>query len=101
MLVNRVEKWAKRAKSATETSQTLAYERTGDNDKFLPLIISPENARAAVGDVVQAPFVIANSMREVQPEINVLVSPLPERLFARKPEGVPDWTLPAGQESSS
>ena len=30
---------------------------------------------------------IANSMREVQPEINLLVSPIPERLFARTPDG--------------
>ena len=28
-------------------------------------------------------------MREVQPEINILVSPIPERLFARTPEGAP------------
>ena len=70
-------------------SKTLVYERTGEDDKYLPLIMSPENARAAVGDSSQAPFVVANSMREVQPEINILVSPIPERLFARKPEGVP------------
>ena len=45
-----------------------------------------------------APFVVPNSMREVQPEINLLVSPVPERLFARTPEGVPAWTLPMGEE---
>ena len=61
--------------------------------------MSPENARAAVGDSSQAPFVVANSMREVQPDINILVSPIPERLFARKPEGVPDWVLPVVEES--
>ncbi len=37
-------------------------------------------------------------MREVQPEINLLVSPMPERLFARTPEGAPAWTLPVGEE---
>lgn len=47
---------------------------------------------------MEAPFVIANSMREVQPEINVLVSPVPDRLFARQPDGVEDWTLPVGDE---
>ncbi|WP_432793898.1 DISARM system helicase DrmA [Rhodococcus ruber] len=98
LLVNRLDRWAERAKRATEMSKTLVYERTGEGDKYLPLIISPENAKAAVGDSVQAPFVIANSMREVQPEINVLVSPLPERLFARAPEGAPEWTLPSGED---
>jgi len=33
-------------------------------------------------------------MREVQPEINILVSPIPERLFAYVPDGAPTWTLP-------
>ena len=47
---------------------------------------------------MEAPFVIANSMREVQPEINLLVSPVSERLFARTPEGVPEWTLPSGED---
>ena len=79
-------------------SKTLVYERTGEGDKYLPLIISPENAKASVGGSMEAPFVIANSMREVQPEINLLVSPVPERLFARTPEGVPAWTLPIGEE---
>ncbi|MDQ1247252.1 MAG: hypothetical protein QG597_1622, partial [Actinomycetota bacterium] len=44
------------------------------------------------------PFVVANSMREVQPEINILVSPIPERLFAHVPDGAPRWTLPVGDE---
>ncbi len=98
LLVNRVERWSERARRAIEMSKTLVYERTGEGDKYLPLIISPENAKASVGGSVEAPFVIANSMREVQPEINLLVSPLPERLFTRTPDGVADWTLPAGDE---
>jgi hypothetical protein len=94
LLVNRLDRWVERAKRAAEMSKTLVYERTGEDDKYLPLIMSPENARAAVGDSSQAPFVVANSMREVQPDINILVSPIPERLFARKPEGVSDWCFP-------
>ena len=74
------------------------YERTGEGDKYLPLIISPENAKASVVSSSQAPFVIAHSMREVQPEINILVSPIPERLFAYVPEGAPTWTLPVGAD---
>lgn len=99
LLINRLDRWVERAKRAAEMSKTLVYERTGEDDKYLPLIMSPENARAAVGDSSQAPFVVANSMREVQPDINILVSPIPERLFARKPEGVPDWVLPVVEES--
>ena len=98
LLVNRIDRWTERAKRAAEMSKTLVYERTGEGDKYLPLIISPENAKASVGGSIEAPFVIANSMREVQPEINMLVSPLPERLFARAPDGAPAWTLPAGED---
>jgi hypothetical protein len=98
LLVNRLDRWAERAKRAAEMHRTLVYERTGEGGKYLPLIISPENAKASVGGSLEAPFVIANSMREVQPEINLLVSPVPERLFARAPEGVADWILPIGEE---
>jgi hypothetical protein len=98
LLVNRIDRWSERAKRAAEMSKTLVYERTGDGDKYLPLIISPENAKASVGGSIEAPFVIANSMREVQPAINLLVSPLPERLFMRAPDGAPEWALPAGED---
>ena len=56
--------------------------------------MSPENARA-LGDAPQnPPIVVANSMREVQPEINLLVSPLKERLFAVPPPGgAPVWEV--------
>jgi hypothetical protein len=96
--VNRIDRWTERAKHAAEMSKTLVYERTGEGDKYLPLIISPENARAAVGGSLEPPFIIANSMREVQPEINLLVSPVSERLFARALEGAPAWTLPSGDD---
>lgn len=96
LLVNRIDRWSERAKRASDMSKTLVYERTGEGDKYLPLIISPENAKASTGGSIEAPFVIANSMREVQPEINLLVSPLPERLFSRAPDGAPEWVLPVG-----
>jgi hypothetical protein len=97
-LVNRIDRWSQRAQQAAKMERTLVYERTGDSDKYLPLIISPENAKASVGGSNEAPFQIPNSMREVQPEINVLVSPLPERLFAVAPEGAPEWVLPTGDD---
>lgn len=99
LLVNRIDRWTERAKRATDMSRTLVYERTGEGDKYLPLIISPENAKASVGGSTEAPFVIANSMREVQPEINVLVSPIPDRLFARPPADAPAWALPSGEDN--
>lgn len=98
-LVNRIDRWADRANRASDMHRTLVYERTGEGDKYLPLLMSPENAKAGVGSSNQAPFVVANSMREVQPEINILVSPIPERLFAHVPDGAPRWTLPVGDES--
>lgn len=47
-----------------------------------------------------APFVVANSMREVQPEINLLVSPVEERLVYIAPPGSPQWELPEAREES-
>ena len=97
-LVNRIDRWAEWAGRAGDMHKTLVYERTGDGDKYLPLLMSPENAKAGLKSANQPPFVVANSMREVQPEINILVSPIPERLFAKTPEGAPTWTLPVGDE---
>jgi len=99
-LVNRLDRWSERAKRAAEMSKTLVYERTGESDKYFPLLISPENAQMTAVDPTQAPFVVANSMREVQPDINILVSPIPERLFARAPEGVREWSLPLGEDGA-
>jgi hypothetical protein len=95
-LVNRIDRWADRAKRANEMHKTLVYERTGEGDKYLPLLMSPENAKASAAAATDAPFVVPNSMREVQPEINILVSPIPERLFAHVPDGAPSWALPVG-----
>jgi hypothetical protein len=94
-IANRIERWTQRSAFATARSQSLVYEKTGDSGKYLALLASPENEKAAIGGQNGAPFVVANSMREVQPEINLLVSPVPERLYAHAPEGVPAWELPA------
>lgn len=99
MLVNRIDRWAERASRAGQMNRTLVYEKTGDDPQYMPLIISPENSRAQVGSAAEAPFVIPNSMREVQPEINILVSPVADRLFARPPDGAPVWALPADGDS--
>jgi hypothetical protein len=99
-LANRLDQWNVRADFAHKRGQTLVYERTGESDAYLQLMISPENAKAHLDIKSRAPFVIAHSMREVQPEINMLVSPLPERLFAVEPDNAPQWTLPANEDAS-
>ncbi|RZU76890.1 hypothetical protein EV384_5596 [Micromonospora kangleipakensis] len=98
-LINRLDQWNARGRYAGKLSKTLVYERTGDNDSYLPLLISPENAKAHQGQPDRAPFVVAHSMREVQPEINLLVSPLPERLFVVEPDDAPSWELPEGEDA--
>jgi hypothetical protein len=95
LLANRVDRWAAQASQAIKLGQTLVYERTRGDNKFSPLMISPENARSETGSSQKPPFEVANSMREVQPEINVLVSPLPDRLFAQPPDDAPKWQLPS------
>ena len=47
------------------------------------------------------PFVVANSMREVQPEINLLVSPIKDNLVYIAPPGAPRWEFPPAEEASS
>ncbi len=101
LLTNRIDHWTRRARTAVEETKTLVYERTGRGDEYLPLLMSPENAKTAAGSSAEAPFTVANSMREVQPEINVLVSPKQDRLFMRPAEGSPEWTLPPPPEDES
>jgi hypothetical protein len=94
LLVNKIDRWNERAQLATRMSRTLVYEKTGDGDSYLPLMISPENFRSIAGDSEIAPFIVANSMREVQPEINILVSPVEDRIFNMPPEHAPTWNFP-------
>ena len=90
-LVNALDQWVNRRKHLAELQQSLVYERGSDGSKYDALIMSPENARSRTDDVDGPPFVVANSMREVQPEINLLVSPIKDNLFYREPPGTPQW----------
>jgi hypothetical protein len=101
LMVNKIDRWTERENHASAQNKTLVYERTGEGDVYLPLIVSPENFRSSAGGNVEAPFVVANSMREVQPEINILVSPVKDRRFMIPPEGAPTWTLPAAEEDGA
>lgn len=76
-LNNRVDTWSKRRAYVQQKQHTLVYEKVpnGKEGEFSPLLLSPESSRADASLHDHAPFVVANSMREVQPEINLLVSP--------------------------
>jgi hypothetical protein len=92
-LLNRLDQWVKRRTFLAGLHKVLVYERVWDEGQYGPLMISPENARA-VDSKDMAPFVVPNSMREVQPEINLLVSPIKENLIYLEPPGSPAWSMP-------
>ncbi|MDO5696761.1 MAG: DISARM system helicase DrmA [Dermatophilus congolensis] len=98
-LLNRLDQWEKRRTSVIQRGFSLAYERVGDASTFAPLMRSAENVRSRDDALENAPFIVANSMREVQPEINLLVSPIPERLFYEEPMSAPEWHTPAEETS--
>ena len=92
-LQNRLDLWQQRRDHAEAHGRVLVYEKAKDNSEET-LLISAENARNRAGGLDLPPFVVANSMREVQPEINILVSPDPKRLFLTEPAGAPRWQPP-------
>ncbi|MDO4243593.1 MAG: DISARM system helicase DrmA [Actinomyces sp.] len=83
--------WKRRKDKVTSRGGGLVYERGADDERFFALLRSAESSggHAPRGD--EAPFVVAGSMREVQPEINLLVSPDPTRLIDRAMEAAPPW----------
>jgi len=87
-LVQRLDRWRDKA---ADTKGALVYERVPKNQVFWPLLISPEATVPSVADRV---FVVANSMREVQPELNLLVSPSADRLAFKEPTDSPSWHIP-------
>jgi hypothetical protein len=98
-LVNALDQWVGRRKHLADLQQSLVYERGSDGSRYDALITSPENARSHADGVNGPPFVVANSMREVQPEINLLVSPIKENLFYIAPPGTPTWEFPPEETS--
>ena len=91
-LRNRLGLWENRRTQVIAEGKSLAYERISDPSKFGPLLRSAENVASREAGVKDPPFVVANSMREVQPEINLLVSPDPKRLHYVDPLTAPRWT---------
>lgn len=93
----RVEYWSQRKKELLAQGKTLVYERVRKGSGQGPLMIGAEATTRK--DVVEgAPFVVPNSMREVQPEINLLVSPDPKKLFLMPADHQPEWAFPTPDE---
>ncbi|MFC2802339.1 MAG: helicase-related protein, partial [Peptidiphaga sp.] len=87
----RLSEWRRREKDAAGRGGELVYERGADDARFFALLRSAESSGGHTPQRDEAPFVVAGSMREVQPEINLLVSPDPSRLVDRAPEDGPAW----------
>ncbi|BCK57499.1 DISARM system helicase DrmA [Nocardia wallacei] len=98
-LRNRVDHWFDRRAEADNRGHQLAYEKL-PNDKFEPLMMSAEDADQLRDSRTAAPFEVANSMREVQPEINLLVSPDPAKLRYDIPLSAPRWELPEAKDNA-
>ncbi len=87
-IVLRLDKWTERA---TATSGALTYtKKTLPKQIVEQLLISPEDSIGEEGDRL---FQVANSMREVQPEIDLLVSPFPGKLAEPVTATTPKWTF--------
>ncbi len=94
-LNNRLDRWSARRKKLLESSRVLVYERAKPGSNEAALMIGAETG--LVPDDNTPPFVAANSMREVQPEINLLVSPKESRLMVTTADA-PGWLFPAPKE---
>lgn len=90
-LAGRVGEWKKRQREVAKKHGELVYERGADAVKYFPLLRSAESAGSRGSRPDDAPFVVAGSMREVQPEINLLVSPDPIRLVDDSTDNAPAW----------
>ena len=91
-LLQRLDRWYDKA---NEYGGALVYEPTRKGQVEWPLLISPETTVTTPADRV---FVVANSMREVQPEFNLLVSPARGNLAFKEPAAAPAWDFPEGDE---
>jgi hypothetical protein len=95
-LKNRLGQWLKRKQFTSQKHQQLVYERfpQGKDGDFAPLVRSP--ASSVSDNLSGPPFKVANSMREVQSEINLLVSPVKDRMMSWELENSPPaWVLPS------
>ena len=97
-LTSRVGEWRKRRRQVADKAGELVYERGADNSRRFALVRAAEAAGSRGPRREDAPCGVAGSMREVQPEINLLVSPNRDRLVDGSLDGAPAW---ARQESGN
>ena len=90
-LDSRLSEWSRRQREAAKKDADLVYERGADNDRRFALLRPAESVGSRAARPDDAPFVVAGSMREVQPEINLLVSPDPTRLVDQATHDAPAW----------
>lgn len=93
-LGNRLCQWVDAVEDARQEGSKLVYEKASESSGKKALLLSAEG----LGPGVAKAFSVANSMREVQPEINILVSPDRERLLFKMSKA-PAWSIQAGFES--
>jgi hypothetical protein len=83
-LANRIDRWVQRSQH-----EGLSYQKRKSKTQVLvPLLVSPEEGTITVENAL---FRVPNSMREVQPEIN-LISPASLLAPKTSPE-VPRWNF--------
>ena len=99
-LASRVGEWKKRQREVAKKSGDLVYKRGVDTVSHFPLLRLAESAGRGGSKPDDAPFVVASSMREVQPEINLLVSPDPARLIDNSTDDAPAWERQEPREAS-
>ncbi|GAB3523532.1 DISARM system helicase DrmA [Arthrobacter monumenti] len=86
-LILRLDKWTD---ESDRWSGALTYQKdsVGGGQIVAPLLVSPETV---VPDEASRLFQVANSMREVQPEINLLVTPMVGKLAEPLSAAAPKW----------
>ncbi|QRO87011.1 DISARM system helicase DrmA [Kytococcus sedentarius] len=94
-LANKLGKWKDYHHRIGQQQRSLVYERVKDTATEAQLMMSAEEKRSMPAGHSDVPFVVPNSMREVQHEVNLLVRPQHPDI---DPSGHPAWRFPAGQE---
>ncbi|MCF2710856.1 DISARM system helicase DrmA [Schaalia hyovaginalis] len=93
--------WFRRQSDVKSRSGHLVYERGADEANTFALLRSAEADGGRSPHRGEAPLVVAGSMREVQPEINILVSPDPRRLTDRSLERAPAWQRQSARDEDA
>ncbi len=93
LLHARKDAWQQRVDDAQRRARRLVYDRATNAEAMEPLMGSPENLTAETNSGQHAVFRVPNSMREVQPEIELLMPTTTDQMYLTPPEGAPRWTF--------